>query len=133
MAAKRMPLRQPRMIKVLGWIMRHSQPLHHMPGTDVGGGCKRNDFREPERLEAEGNGNTRRFGRIAATPVGTIEPPAHLDRGRERCRERRNIQTDEADKVCDPNPLNGPESEAMFIEERLDPVDEPVRLGSAEG
>jgi len=61
--------RQQRMVKVVGGVVNHPDLLHHATRTNVAGHRERDDFLQPERLEAKPQGRPGTFRRLAAVPV----------------------------------------------------------------
>jgi hypothetical protein len=56
------------------------------------------------------------------------QPPAHLDCGSERRRERDGAKPHEADELRGVEPLDRPQAEAAFTPAVLDPVHEGIAL-----
>lgn len=126
MPTKWMPLRQERVVEIVGRIMRHADLLHHAAGGEVRGHRERYDLFEPERFETEGEHGPRALRGVSLPPVLRAEAPPDLHARSEVCLEAGHRETDETREGRSAADFHGPEPEAALIEVSLDPRDKGV-------
>jgi hypothetical protein len=125
-----MPFGTGRVIEILFRIVPHAEPLHQAPGAPIGRHRVRDDLVETEPSETVFNHRLRCFKGIALAPIGTGEPPAHLDSRGERRLVRNPIQADCTDEVRFTGDLDRPLAKAMLVAMRLHPSDPRIARGT---
>ena len=121
-----------RMVEVLAWIVRHSEPLHHRLRAQVADRGERHQLVERQHPECKRRGATGGFGGIAASPRRVSEAPTDLDRRREVRLEARPSQSGESEELARAPLLECPKPPTVSFESRLDPIDQLVALRSRE-
>src|ERR1700756_5250883 len=123
-----MPLREPRVIKVLARIVKHPQLFHHLSRADVCGNRKRNNTLQPKLMKAVTQDLARAFCRQSATPVLSGESPADLDRWHKGSVERRHRETDKPDENPLLAQLGCEEPEAVLFEVPINATHQLIRF-----
>ena len=87
------------MIEIAIAVSCESEALHKFLRTNIPRCCKRNDFRQIERLKSIAQRFSSGSGRQAASPKFASEPPTNFGAGREMSGEVRAMQSGEAGYV----------------------------------
>jgi len=116
------------MLEIVNRIASHSKTFHDTSRSDVLRNGHGNDFAEASLIEGKGDARARGLCRIAPSPVLCRETPSHFDARREMCLEWWNSKTHEPYKRDLAEHFDGPQSETMPVEMRLDALDDRIAL-----
>jgi hypothetical protein len=118
------------MVEIVGRIVGHPKPFHDVCGSDVLRNGHGDDFIQACLIEGKTDARARGFRRVASPPELRGKTPPDFDARREMSLERWNSQAHESDKRGLVDHFDGPESEAMPLEVRLDAFDDRIALST---
>ena len=122
--------RQLRMLKVIGWIVSHTEAIHDSPGSGVCRHGERYQLPERESLKAVANDGFRTFGRQAMAPGLGGEPPANFHAWSKGCLKGWHRESDKTYEAVALARFHSAQTEAMLLEMAFYPLYKQITLFS---
>ena len=110
------------MIEVVRRIARHTELLHHAPGSQVGGDRERDDLVQRQGFEAVPHHGASALGGESLPPMRGRQSPGDFDAGCKVRHETRHIQADEADELSIATKLGGEQPKSALAKMLLNAI-----------
>lgn len=121
------------MIEVVGGIVAHAEPFHHLPRRGVCHARKGDDLRQIKGFESESKPSPGSLGCVPLSPGRSRQPPADLDTRIEGQQMRRSAETDETKEPARGPFLDRLKAEAVLPHLRDGPFDQGAAFLPAQG
>src|SRR5580658_4511780 len=109
-----MPLRQTRVVEIVGGVVGHAQLFHHPPQPPIRWNRESDDFRKLHVVESEAENGLSAFGSQALSPKLGAQEPADLDARSEMRFVGDVSHSNEADELAGGAQFGGEERESVL-------------------